>query len=144
MTFRRLITHLVWTASKRTDTPWLADVRAVPCPVAERDHAAEARSYAHVGHVVGTVCYARAIDDLAMPWKVGLAVHEIGHLCLGGAGMAANPPRATEADANEAGRLATGIAVEFRGPLTLEYAPRMPRWMSEGRDRLPARRRKVR
>ena len=101
----------------------LRGARARRCREADREHARSARQFCHVGHRRSTVCYARATARLAAAWKWGLAVHEIGHLLAGAPGMRR---RHTEADAQRAGKRATGIGVSYRGPLRLEWS-RPPR-----------------
>jgi len=50
------------------------------CRVAERDHTRSRRQYAHTGHVKGVICVARAYYTLPVKYRVGVLLHEFGHL----------------------------------------------------------------
>ena len=107
---------LLQRASERD--PRLRGVSVQHCDEADQDHERIGRAYMHVGHYPTTICYAAAADDLSLPFKVGLLVHEIGHL-NGAEG---------EQEANEAGGALLGIHVEWRGRWILEWA-KPPRWL---------------
>jgi hypothetical protein len=87
----------------------------VGCPRVEEDRRSlpgveGRRAFAHVMHIPGAVCVAREAADLPLPVKLGLLVHEVGHL-IGGPG---------EDDADIAALEALGLRVEYFGPLRLE------------------------
>lgn len=52
----------------------------VGCPEAEQDHAEDERVFAHTFHVPKTVCVARAFENLKDGHKLGIMLHEFGHL----------------------------------------------------------------
>jgi predicted GNAT family N-acyltransferase len=100
------------------------DVVLRRCPVVELEHKRSTRQYCHTLHRRGNViCCARATEELPLENKLGLLVHEIGHLALRGRPHSEN-------DANKAGCAVTGIPVAFKGPLRLEWS-RFPRWLLE-------------
>jgi GNAT superfamily N-acetyltransferase len=101
-------------------------IEAKHCPQADREHADSDRQYCHVGHRKDTICYAKATDDLTIEWKIGLAVHEFGHLIL----QEGQYYNHSEEEANEAGGQATGIPVDFKGKKHLEWS-RCPVWFKE-------------
>lgn len=109
------VIDLVWPAIKTK--PYVAK----HCAQCDREHEESDRQYCHVGHVRGVICFAAAIDELPLGYKLGLAVHEIGHIMLEGPNFDSKH-RYTEQDANDAGCEATGIRLEFKGKKTLEYA----------------------
>lgn len=114
-----VLATLVGMAADRNPTrgAWLYMMETDHCKLCDADHAEEDRQYMHVGHVDRTICYASATLELGLPWVLGLMIHEIGHLWLVDAGR-----KHTEGEANEAGRLITGIRVQFKGPRVLEWA----------------------
>lgn len=106
---------------------WLTDFVSHRCPQADREHAESERQHCHVGHLPGKVCYASAADGLPLAHKLGLVLHEFGHLVLQGKDMR-RPWKWNEQDASDAGGNLVGLQVPFRGRLTLEWA-RPPRWL---------------
>lgn len=82
-------------------------LRICRCPSAERDHRRELRSYAHVGHRRGVLCVARAFYRLPLGHRLGLIVHEVGHLELQGR------PH-SELQADQAAFRRYGIRVQYR------------------------------
>lgn len=119
-TLNEIVYALRREACRRTDADWWMNILAFECSMANREHEASDRQFCHVGHRLFKICHARATERLALPWKLGLVVHEFGHLALCGPRMIQR--RHTEADANHAGELVTGVKVQFKGPLVLEWA----------------------
>ena len=121
MTAGRRCLDVTFAALKRhavAREPSLRLVRLVPCAEADREHAASARQFMHVGHRRNVVCFARATEALDFPWQVGLVAHELGHLAAIGWGLADH----YEEDANRIGGDLCGVTVTFAGPLRLERA----------------------
>ena len=54
------------------------------CTLVERDHKNDSRVYAHVFHKPDTICLCRAFDGLEGGHRVGIMLHEIGHLMSDG------------------------------------------------------------
>jgi predicted HD phosphohydrolase len=53
------------------------------CPVADREHAAHPRIFAHVGHRPGAICIAGAFrHELPDNFVFAILLHELGHLAL--------------------------------------------------------------
>jgi hypothetical protein len=105
--------------------PSLRGTRIRLCDEADDEHECSARQFCHVGHLKGAICYARATDSLPFDIQVGLAVHEIGHLV----GFCIDTDH-SENDANYYGEMVTGIPVEWHGPLRLERATVIPKWVA--------------
>lgn len=86
------------------------------CKLVEKEHAEGKRQYAHVFHIRNQVCLARAFAELPQRYRLGILMHEYGHILAG--------PDGGELEANEALMKKTGIHV-FYGPthhgLGLEY-----------------------
>jgi len=87
----------------------------VGCPRVEDDRRSLSgvegrRAFAHVMHLPSAVCVARGAAALPLQVKLGLLVHEVGHL-IGGPG---------EDDADIAALEVLGLRVEYFGPLRLE------------------------
>jgi hypothetical protein len=112
---------------RRGHAQWLKRVQIARCARADREHEESERQYMHVGHRFACICYAGATEDLGLNWKLGLILHEIGHLAIGGPALVVDH---TEEDANEGAFLVSGVRVHFRGPNTLEWS-RPPRWLKE-------------
>ena len=98
--------------------PKLKPLRLRVCKGAEREHAKRWRQFAHVGHKRNVLCYARAMNALPATEKVGILVHEMGHVSAIAAGK-----RHTEAQANRIGTAMTRVPVRFAGPHRLERSP---------------------
>jgi hypothetical protein len=79
MRARKLLEHLmVWF-----DLPALHVTQR--CKLVEQDHKEDNRVYAHVFHKPKkTICLARAFDRLPLGHKIGIMLHEIGHLMSNG------------------------------------------------------------
>jgi len=73
------------------------------CQVANAEHAKSRRQYAHVFHKPGQICVADAFLDLPIEIRLGILLHELGHLALGN--------RGTETDADHMAREISGIEV---------------------------------
>lgn len=55
------------------------------CALVVKDHKEDKRVFAHVFHRRGNViCLSRAFDRLELPHKIGILIHEIGHLMSAG------------------------------------------------------------
>ena len=55
------------------------------CPLIEHDHANDPRVFAHVFHRRGKViCVCKDFDKLELGHKIGVLLHEIGHLMSNG------------------------------------------------------------
>lgn len=79
MTPRQLLDHLTATY----DLPRMHVTQA--CRMVEKDHRDDPRVYAHVFHRPDmTICLCKAYSKLMMGHKIGLLVHEIGHLMSDG------------------------------------------------------------
>lgn len=76
------------------------------CRLADEEHAASRRQYAHVFHKADTICVADAFFDLPQTTQLALLLHEVGHRL---AGM-----RAREETANKAVKEASGIHIHYR------------------------------
>ena len=50
------------------------------CKLADDEHRRSKRQYAHVGHYKRTVCVADAFYELPREYRIGILVHEVGHL----------------------------------------------------------------
>lgn len=96
--------------------PALKRARMSPCRIAEAEHAAKERQFAHVGCRKNTICYARAAHHLPREFKAGIIAHEFGHLAARGARI-----RETERDADEIGSAVCGVRIRRKGP-NLEWA----------------------
>lgn len=120
--FRAARRHLL----DRGAPAWLQFVQPLRCGAADREHAASERQYAHARHRFLRVCYAGRIDRLALPWKLGIALHELGHLIAGGPSVREHSERA----ANEAAEEVSGLRIIYKGRLDLEWT-RPPKWLVE-------------
>ena len=79
MTPRQLLDHLIQTY----DLPRMYVIQA--CRMAEKDHHDDLRVYAHVFHGPDmTICLCKAYSKLTLGHKIGIMVHEIGHLMSDG------------------------------------------------------------
>ena len=76
---RKLLEHLmVWF-----DLPAIYVTQS--CPLIEKDHKESPRVHAHVFHKQNrTICLAKAFNRLPLGHKVGIMLHEIGHLMTKG------------------------------------------------------------
>lgn len=95
--------------------PKLADVVFTPCGSVRTGMRGKARSrsFMHVGHVPGTVCFHLEMDKLPLNHIVGVILHEFGHIGSNGG--------EAEADAWVVAKL--GITLEYKGKLCLEWVP---------------------
>jgi hypothetical protein len=86
------------------------------CQLVEKEHRKSKRQYAHVFHINGQVCLARAFIELPERFRLGILMHEYGHILAG--------PDGSEEAANKAVERKTGIPIRY-GPshhgLNLEY-----------------------
>jgi hypothetical protein len=60
--------------------PWAKKVKLYPCPRAEKDNQERRRTVAHSGHKSNTICYAGRLFLLPRYMRVGILLHEFGHL----------------------------------------------------------------
>jgi hypothetical protein len=86
------------------------------CPLVEREHRESRRQYAHVFHIENQVCCARAIADLPEKYRLGILMHELGHIMAG--------QRGSEDAANSAVFRETGIRIYYGGNSDLEFIDR--------------------
>ena len=86
--------------------PALRTYPVLTCSLADREHLASRRQYAHVFHRQGIICIARAFHSLPLSYRLGLLLHECGHLLAG--------PTAGEDAANRAIHRHTGIPLYYR------------------------------
>jgi len=77
----------------------------VHCPLADREHAASLRQYAHVFHRTNVICIASAFAGLPETHQLGIALHEVGHVLAG--------ERASERAATRAVERESGIRIEY-------------------------------
>jgi len=73
----QLVTRFVW--SKMLFSPRNV-VRLVYCSELEVVHASIPRVHAHVFHYPDTICIVRDFDNLDDEHKIGILLHEFGHL----------------------------------------------------------------
>lgn len=76
------------------------------CPLADQEHRASPRQYAHAFHRKGVICIAHATKELPRPYLEAIILHEVGHLLAG--------PRAGEDAANRAARAYSGVTIYYR------------------------------
>lgn len=82
------------------------------CPEVVKGAPSPSRAYAHVGHLPGKLCVAaKRFERLPIEHKVGILLHEIGHVGSHGGELAA--------DAWVFGEL--GIAIRYRGKKRLQW-----------------------
>jgi hypothetical protein len=86
------------------------------CPLVEREHREARRQYAHVFHIANQVCVARAIAELPEKYRLGILMHELGHIMAG--------PKGSEEAANNAVFEQTGIRIYYGGNSNLEFIDR--------------------
>jgi hypothetical protein len=78
------------------------------CALADRDHKASERQYAHVHHVKGNViCVAGAWVMLPLQSEMGLIAHEVGHLLAGAR-------EHTEAEADRMGNKFFKVTIKYK------------------------------
>lgn len=76
------------------------------CPVANTEHERSGRQYAHVFCRRDKICVSSAFGDLPETHKLGILLHEVGHVLAG--------QRASEKRSNETILKASGIRVRYR------------------------------
>ena len=79
------------------------------CQEADREHAISRRQYAHTFHRPGVICVSRSFWDLPETNRLGLLLHEAGHVL-----MERVKHNHTEDEANDAIYHASGIRVWYR------------------------------
>lgn len=77
------------------------------CKDADKEHAESKRQYAHVYHRSGVICVARSFFSLPECNRLGLLLHEVGHVLRG-------PGEHTEEQANETVKQASGVTIYYR------------------------------
>lgn len=107
--------------------PALNSVKLRACAAAEAEHDSRWRQFMHYGHHAGTICYAKAAEELEVEYKVGLVAHELGHAAADILGFWR---KHSETDANRLGSAILGAMVRYRGPHHLEWAE-VPLWIVE-------------
>lgn len=75
------------------------------CALADEEHKRSVRQYAHAFHKEGTICVAKAFEDLPRGFQTGILLHEIGHYIAG--------PKGSEADATRLAESAFGVKIRF-------------------------------
>lgn len=55
-------------------------MQVVLCKRADKEHEQSIRQYAHTQHYKETICLSQAFYKLPLELKVGIILHEIGHL----------------------------------------------------------------
>jgi len=75
------------------------------CPEIEGEHACSRRQYAHVFHLPNQVCLAREFSQLPERYRLGILMHELGHILIG--------PEGAEYDANRAAQQ-LGIQIRYQ------------------------------
>lgn len=83
-------------------------IKVEHCKGADKEHEESKRQYAHTLHRSGVICVARSFFQLPETHRLGLLLHEVGHVLL------AHRPRHTEEDADEAARKASGVRVYYK------------------------------
>ena len=83
-------------------------IKVEHCKDADREHLESKRQYAHSLHRHGVICVARSFFALPETNRLGLLLHEVGHVLLG------NRPAHTEDQANEEVRKASGVTVYYK------------------------------
>jgi hypothetical protein len=53
------------------------------CSLANKEHAKSRRQYAHTFHFPMVICVADAFEELPLGYRLGILLHECGHLYLG-------------------------------------------------------------
>ena len=90
--------------------------KLVHCKLAQKEHNESRRQYAHVFHVPNQICLAYEFADLPERFRLGLLMHELGHILAG--------PTKGEKAANDAILDYSGVTVHYGsfcyGP-NLEY-----------------------
>jgi hypothetical protein len=82
-------------------------VRVRECRRADREHKRSNRQYAHVGHVHGVVCIAKALWRIPARYQRGVLFHELGHMALA-------PAAHTEAAADREAERRYGVRIQHR------------------------------
>lgn len=87
------------------------------CPLAKKHHKESARSFAHTFHRAKTICVTPEFYDLPQTYKLGILLHEFGHIALEG-------QEHTEKEADDIISIMSGVDVQrrtYRGMRNLEY-----------------------
>jgi hypothetical protein len=99
--------------------PWLAAVKHRWCGMADEDHAAVPRHYAHHVCLTDVICWAFAVKDLEPEHAAGICLHEYGHRLAGG-----DPGESdfeAEMKADRAVMEQLGIELQYRGPREIQW-----------------------
>jgi len=77
------------------------------CKDADREHETSRRQYAHTLHRAGVICVAQDFFRLPETNRLGLLLHEVGHLLIG------DRPHSEDAANRTVGK-ASGVTVYYR------------------------------
>lgn len=83
-------------------------IKVEHCKDADQEHAESRRQYAHTLHKKGVICVASSFFDLPENVRLGLLLHEVGHILLD------RKPGHSEDAANDAVYKASGVRVYYR------------------------------
>ena len=75
------------------------------CKDVQEEHRKSKRQYAHVFHIPGQVCLADEFEQLPEKNRLGILMHELGHIIAG--------PSKGELAANRAAENAFGILIKY-------------------------------
>lgn len=87
------------------------------CPLAKKHHMEWNRQFAHVFHRRDTICVAPEFYNLPQRYRLGILLHECGHIDLFSKGH-------SEQEADEMAEIISGVPIHrrtFRGMKNLEY-----------------------
>ena len=100
-------------------------ISVLHCSQADAEHQTSRRQYAHTFHRRGVICVSSAFHRLPETHRLGLLLHEVGHLLAG--------QQAGEAQADRAAHRYSGLTIRYRDST---YGKRLE-WLSP-RDKAKA------